>query len=143
MALIMLITIMPFFYSLEVDGVATRAAVSELTEIADYTSNTLANLNYLANSTNQADLNLTKQLLYLPLTIQDSFYTLSIISDGVNASRLTAALRDKPSTSADSWLAPGLKVGDSYFVEVGAMPVFGGCYKNSTGSYIWLGDGQN
>jgi hypothetical protein len=143
MALVALITTMPVFYSMVVDGVARTAAIGELAEIADYTSNTLANLNYLANSTNQADLNLTKQLLYLPLTVQASFYTLRIVSDGANALKLTAALRDKPSISADSWLAPGFKVGESSFVEVSGRAIFGGCYRNATGSYVWLGDGQS
>lgn len=106
-ALVGLIIVMPFFYSIEVDQVATTTTKAELAEVADYTSNTLANLNYLVNSTNQANFNLTKQLLYLPLKIQDSFYTLRIVSNGGNASKITAALRDETSISADSWL-PGI-----------------------------------
>ncbi len=140
MALIVLIIVMPFFYSIEVNQIASRTAQSELAEIADYTSNTLANLNYLVNSTNQADSNVTKQLLYLPLTVQNSFYTIRIVSNGGNASKITAALKDKPSINADSWILPGLKVfANSSSVEVSARTVVAGCYRNVTGSYVWLG----
>lgn len=141
MGLVVLILAMPYFYSLERDNIAAGIAKSELSEIADYTSNTLANLYFLANSTN-VNTNLTKQLLYLPLTVQNSFYTLNITSIDGNASKVTASLIDKASISADSWLVPGLKVGSSYSVEISSGSVIANCYRNNTGFYISLGYGE-
>jgi hypothetical protein len=138
MGLIVLILVLPVFYSIERDNIATEIAQIELTEIADYTSNTLANLYFLANSTNSLDINLKKQVLYLPLTIQDSFYTLSVASVGGNASKVTVSLKDKPSISADSWLVPGLKVGVSYSVEIASRSIIAGCYRNVTDSKFYV-----
>lgn len=138
MGLIMLILVMPYFYSIERDNIASEIAEIELTEIADYTSNTLANLYFLANSTNNLDINLKKQVLYLPSTVQDSFYTLSVTSVGDNASKVTAALKDKPSISADSWLVPGLKVDDNYSVEIAGRSIIAGCYRNVTDSEFYV-----
>jgi hypothetical protein len=144
MGLIVLILVMPYFYSIERNNIASEIAKMELTEIADYTSNTLANLYFLANSTNNLDINLTKQVLYLPLTVQDSFYTLSVTSVSGNASKVTASLKDKPSISADSWLVPGLKVGVSYSMEITGRSIIAGCYRNVTDSrfYVLLGYGE-
>jgi hypothetical protein len=142
MGLVVLILAMPYFYSIERDNIAAGIARSELLEIADYTSNTLENLYFLANSINIMGVNLTKQLFYLPLTVQDSFYTINITSVGGNASKIIASLKDKPSISADSWLVPGLKVGSSYSVEVESKSVIANCYRDSSGFYISLGYGE-
>jgi hypothetical protein len=139
MALVVLILVMPYFYSIEVTDVSTRAAESELAEIADYTSNTLANLYFLANSTGDAGANLTKQLVYLPLTVHNSFYKLTIVSVSGSASRITASLRDNPSISADAWLVPGLKVGASSSIEVSNKTAIAGCYGDGSSYYVWLG----
>lgn len=136
MALVALIVAMPFFYSIEVAEINNRAAETQLKEIADYTSNTFANLYFLGNSTNEVSFNLTKQLIYLPLTVHNSFYNLSIVSVGGNASKITATFRDNPSISADAWLIPGLKVGSPSSIEIGNKVAVAGYYRNGT---IWLG----
>ena len=139
MALVVLIAVMPAFYSLQVNQITARTMESELSEIADYTSNTLANLCYLVNSTNYASSNITKQLLYLPLTVQNSFYNISIVSNASNAVKVTATMIDNPSISSDSWLVPGLKIGGTSSVVSSSTSVVAGCYRNGTGCYIWLG----
>ena len=138
-ALVVLIIAMPYFYSLEVSEITVKATRAELLEIADYTSNTLANLYYLANSTNAIDMNLTKELIYLPLTVQDSFYNLAISSTGDNASKITATLRDNPNIASESWLVPGLKIERDTSVEVSGKLVVAGCYWNGTSYCVWLG----
>ena len=141
MGLIVLIIAMPVFYSIERDNIATNIAESELAEIADYTSNTLSNLYFLANSTSNVDINLTKQLVYLPLTVQGSYYMISIESVDECASQITASFSNEPSISADSWLVPGLKVGDSYSVESSSEKIFTNCFRNETGFFISIGNG--
>ena len=103
----------------------------------------MANLYYLANSTNSGELEITKELLYLPRTVEDSFYFLSITSiDGVNASKVTAFLRDKSWIVGDSWLVPGLKIMNESLIEIAGKSVSAGCYRNSTGFYVWLVEGE-
>ncbi len=138
--LIALILVMPFFFSMERDSIAEQMAIRELTEISDYTSNTLANLYFLANSTNSIDLTLTKDLLYLPLTVQDSFYTLKIVSeDGVSATKVLAVQKGKSWVVGESWLVPGLKLLNASLIEVNGQTVTVGCRRDSTGFYVWLG----
>jgi hypothetical protein len=143
MGLIFLIFAMPFFFAMEKNGFSEEMAKRELTEISDYTSNTVANLYFLANSTNSVELELTKTLLYLPQTVQDSTYMLGITSvDGLNASKVTAFLSDKSWIVGDSWLIPGLKVMNESLLEIGGKSVLSGCYRNSTGYYVWLSEGE-
>jgi hypothetical protein len=143
MGLIFLISAMPFFFVMERNGFSAEMAKRELTEISDYTSNTLANLYFLTNSTNSVELEITKTLLYLPQTVENSIYMLGITSmDGLNASKVTAFLRDKPGVVGDSWLIPGLKVMNESLLEIGTKSVIAGCYRNSTGCYVWLGEGE-
>lgn len=142
MGLIVLIVAMPFFYAIERDNIAIRIAESELTEIADYTSNTLANLYFLANSTNTADINLTKQLIYLPLTVQGSYYKIVIEAVNGNAQSVNVSLSDKPYISADSWLVPGPKVGSSLSVESTSEMIIANCFQNSNDFFISIGNGE-
>ena len=143
MALIVLILVMPFFFAMERNSVAEEMAKRKLTEISDYTSNTLANLYFLANSTNSVELDLTKTLLYLPLSVEDSFYVLSITSiDGVNASKVTAFFKDRPRVAGDSWLVPGLKLLNESSLEIGGKSVIAGCHRDGTGFYVWLGESE-
>ena len=142
MALVVLIVAMPFFFAMQRNTVAEEIAMRELTEISDYTSNTLANLFFLANSTNSANVNITKQLLYLPLMVEGYFYTLEISSDGTNALKVTSTLKDKPQIEGSSWLVPGLKVLNDEIIEISGKSVVAGCYRNSTGFYIWIGEGE-
>jgi hypothetical protein len=143
MGLIFLITAMPFFFAMQVDSFSEEIAKRELTEISDYTSNTLANLYFLANSTNSVGLEITKTLLYLPQTVENSRYVLGITSmDGLNASKVTAFLRDNSGVVGNSWLIPGLMVMNESLLEIGSKSVLAGCYRNSTGNYVWLSEGE-
>ena len=145
MALIFLISAMPFFFAIERNSYSEEMAKRELTEISDYTSNTLANLYFLANSTNSVELTMTKELLYLPQTVEDSVYMLGITSmDGLNALKVTAFLKDRSWVVGDSWLIPGLKVMNESLLEIGtkSKSVLAGCHRNSTGFYVWLGEGE-
>ncbi len=110
MGLVVLILVLPGFFAMERNYAAEDLARRELTEICDYTSNTLENLYLLANSTNQEELTVTKEMLYLPMTIEGSFYTMRIVSaaDTATASRVTAFLNDKDWVEGSSWLVPGL-----------------------------------
>ena len=143
LALVFLISAMPFYFAMERNSYTEEMAKRELREISDYTSNTLANLYFLANSTNSIDLDITKTLLYLPQTVEDSIYILGITSlDGLNASKVTAFLRDKSWVVGDSWLIPGLKIMNENSIEIGSKSVLAGCHRNSTGFYVWLGEGE-
>lgn len=141
MALVMLIFVMPFFYSSVTNNIQANMVQRELQEIADYVSNTLANSYFLVNSTDYLNVNLTKELMYLPSTVENSVYIVEIDGSGGNASRITAYLRDKPSVAADAWLATGLKIGAPSSIESSGRTVIAGCSRNSTGVYVWLTDG--
>jgi hypothetical protein len=141
MALVVLIIAMPFYFAMERNSVTEETAKRELTEISDYTSNTLANLFYLANSTDSGSVNITKQLIYLPLMVSGSSYTLRITSEGMNALKITSSLMDKPQIAGDSWLVPGLKVLNSDTINITSKAVVAGCYRDSSDFYIWLGVG--
>lgn len=143
MALIFLISAMPFFFAMEKNSFSEEIAKRELTEISDYVSNTLANLYFLANSTNSGELDITKKLLYLPQEVEDSVYMLGITStDDLNSLKVTAFLKDRPNVVGDSWLIPGLNVMNKSLLEIGSESVIVGCYRNSTGFYVWLGVGE-
>ena len=141
--LIMLTLLMPIFFAMEQNSIAQDMAIRELTEITDYTSNTLQNLFLLANSTNSEELTLTKEMIYLPLTVEGSFYTLSIQSiDGVNASRVTAFLNDEPKVEGSSWLVSGLKITSEQSVEVSNNLIVAGCERSASGFYVWIKEGE-
>jgi hypothetical protein len=143
MGLIFLITAMPFFFAMEKNSYSEEIAKRELTEISDYTSNTVANLYFLLNSTNSVELEITKTLLYLPQTVENSKYMLGITSmDGLNASKVTAFLKAKSWVVGDSWLIPGLRIMNESLLEISGNSVLAGCCRNSTGYYVWLGEGE-
>lgn len=139
MALIALILVLPAFFSIERNNVAEQMAERELTEICDYTSNTLENLFILANSTNSKTLTVTKELLYMPMTVEDSFYTLKIVSapDVSNAAQVTAFLNDKPWVKGSSWLVPGLKVNEDPLAVNGTSMV-AGCTRDNNVFSVWI-----
>ncbi len=139
MALVVLIFLTPVFYAFSMNSVTTQLTKRELTEIADYTSNTLENLYYLANSTNSIPLNLTKEMTYLPSNVENSAFVLYITSSDGNALKITAYLRDQPAIAVESWLSPGLKVDSKNFLQSSTKLALAGCYRNVTGFYIWLG----
>lgn len=138
-ALIALILVLPAFFAIERDSISEELTVRELTEISDYTSNTLENLFLLANSTNAKELNITKELIYLPLTVEGSPYLLKISSVNSSASQVTAYLEGKSQVAGSSWLVPGLKASESSLL-IRNYTVLAGCTRNSTGFYAWIGE---
>lgn len=134
----MLIFVMPFFYSIVLDNIRVDMLRKELKEIADYVSNTLANLYFLVNSTENTDVSMEKSLIYLPTAVEDSVFILKIVGSGVNATKITTYLKAGPSVAADAWLSPGLKLGAQNTVESGSRTVSAGCTRNSTGVYAWI-----
>jgi hypothetical protein len=137
--LIVLVIALPVFFAAERNSIAQDLARRELTEITDYTSNTLQNLFLLANSTDNKELIITKELIYLPLTVEGSFYTLNIQSiDGVNASRVNAFLNDKPAVEASSWLVSGLKITSDQSIDIKNTAITAGCERNASGFYVWI-----
>ena len=141
-ALIILIFVMPFFYVVAVDNIRVDMIRRELREIADYVSNTIANLYFLVNSTEVLDVSLQKELVYLPSNVENFVYVLRIVESNGSALKVTAYLRDRPSVAADAWLAPGLKVDNkrSSIVSCGWTVVVG-CFRNNRGVYVWIGYG--
>jgi CRISPR/Cas system-associated endonuclease/helicase Cas3 len=135
--LVLLIFVMPFFYAIVVNNIDAEMMKRELREIADYVSNTMANLYFLVNSTSYSDVSLEKELVYLPSAVENSLYIVEIVESGGNASKITAYLKNKSSVAVDSWLAPGLKVGAENYVESGRT-VVAGCGRNGTGVYAWI-----
>lgn len=137
-ALVMLIFLMPFFYATVTNNIRMDMVQRELKEVADYVSNTFANLYFLVNSTESLNANLTKELMYLPSTIENSLYVVKIDRDGENASKITAYLKDEPSVAADSWLLPGLKAGEKSSIESGGRIVVVGCSRSWDGVHVWI-----
>jgi len=118
MALIVLLLVLPSYFEIQRNSIAEAMTRRELTEISDYTSNTLSNLIFLAESSKASDLSLeisiTKELLYLPLMIGDSFYVLRIDQDANSrAVKVIAYLKDQEWISGESWITPGLLVSES------------------------------
>lgn len=140
-ALVMLIFVMPFFYAIVVNNIRVDMARRELKEIADYVSNTLANLYFLVNSTDYLDVSLDKELIYLPSTVENSIYIVKIDGSDGNASKITACLKDRSSVVADAWLVPGLNMKVKNSIESGGGTVVAGCSRNSTGVYVWIAYG--
>lgn len=140
-ALVVLIVLTPVFYGYYMDKIHTALIERELTEIADYTSNTLANLYFMANFTNAVPLNLTKAIIYLPSNVEGSTYMLNIASADENTLKVTAYLKDRPSVIGESWLPPGLKADSKNSIQSSSKLALAGCYRNVTGFYVWLGIG--
>jgi hypothetical protein len=131
----MLIFVMPVFYATVSNNISVNMARRELKEIADYASNTLANLYFLINSTDCLNVSLTKELMYLPSAVENSVYTVEIDED---ASKVTAYLKDRSWIAADAWLVPGLKAGEKSSIESGDRTVIAGCSRDGTGVYAWI-----
>lgn len=139
MGLVILIFVMPFFYGIVVDNIEAEMMRRELREIADYVSNTIANLYFLVNSTDYGNVSLEKALVYLPSAVENSVYVVEIVESGGNASKIAAYLKNKSSIAVDSWLAPGLKVGaEKNYIESNGRTVVAGCSRNGTSVYAWI-----
>jgi hypothetical protein len=145
MALIVLVLVIPSFFEIQRDSIADEMTRRELTEIADYTSNTLSNLFFIAKSAHSSDVFLTKELLYLPSMVGDSFYVLNI-DNSSDSLKVTACIEDQPWISGQSWIAPGLNVHEfpqeikSY--ELDSTIAVAGCREESGSFYISLGCGE-
>jgi hypothetical protein len=145
MALIILILVLPAFFETQRNSIADEMTRRELTEIADYTSNTLSNLLFLAESAHSSDISLTKELLYLPLTVGDSFYVLNITDVG-DSLKLVAYIEDQQWISGESWIVPGPKRAPTseeiYSYELGSKIAVASCYESESTFYISLGSGE-
>ncbi len=133
---------MPYFYYHIVDNVQTDVITRELKELTDYTSNTVENLYFLINSTNSADISLEKELVYLPSTVENAFYSLEIVSsDSKTASylRATAYIENNQSIIVNSWLIPGLNL-DQEKVRIvsGEKTVVVGCSREEESVIVWI-----
>ena len=137
-AIIVLIFVMQFFYLYVVNNVQAEMAKRELKEIADYVSDTLANLYFLVNSTS-SDITLEKNL-DLPLVISDSVYIVKIQSDATGyAQSVYTYLKGKSVQYATAWLLPGLMVDQVYHeVESSDREVVAGCGRQDMNVYVWI-----
>ena len=131
MSLVALIFVLPFFYSVVVTDVRQDMMTRELKEVADYVSDTLANLFLLVNST-ESQL-LQKELVFLPVMIEGSTYILTIEANESVVSRVVINLRDDPSISAESWLFfPTLEVSGENRIESQGGRAIAWCGRNGT-----------
>ena len=137
-ALLVLIFVMQFFYLYVVNNVQAEMAMRELKEIADYVSDTLANLYFLVNSTS-SDVTLEKNL-NLPLVIADSIYIVKIQSDNRSyAQSVYVCLKGKSVQYATAWLLPGLMVNQTHHeVESNHKMVVAGCGRQGMNVYVWI-----
>jgi len=139
-ALIVLIFTVQVYYLYVVDNIWAEMAGRELKEITDYVSDTIANLYFLANSTN-ADVSLEKTLS-LPLDISGSSYSLAILRDGNDfAQHIQAAFKGKTWLKATSWLPPGLKVNleKDQTIDSSGRYAVAGCSRVYPNVYVWIG----
>ncbi len=139
-ALITLIFVMPFYYFYIIDNVNVEMMKRELKEVADYVSNSLGNLYYLANSTD-SEVVLRKNL-DLPSNIRDSVYYVEVVHLNDSTQSIRARLKDNSGIYADSWLLPGLEAyQENWSVESSERIVVAECFSNSTGVWVWLTGG--
>ena len=139
-ALIILIFSMQVFYFYVVDNIGEEMTRRKLKEIADYVSDTLANLYFLVNSTNHSNVTL-KKTLNLPTEIADSSYRIQILKNDTDdsAQSVLAFLENKSWLNANSWLLPGLKVqGSVDQILINGSTILAGCRQVSGNTYVWL-----
>ena len=138
-ALVILIFTMQSYYLHVVDNIWVEMVERELKEIADYVSDTLANLYFLANST-KGDVNLTKTL-NLPSDVRDSTYIVKIENNTEGfAQSIHAYLKGRSGVDATSWLLPGLKIDEekTFEIESGGKTVVAGCHRENAITYVWI-----
>jgi len=135
---------MPLFYFSVVDNINIEVMERELTEVADYVSNSLGNLYLLANSSD-CDM-LLKKKLDLPSSIRDSTFYVEIVCDqNGSAQYVKAYSEDSSGIHADSLILPGPKAANETgcVIESGEKVVVAGCSRNSTGTYVWIKEEQS
>jgi hypothetical protein len=130
MALVVLIIIMPVFYSNIQDNITVDVIEMELKEIADYVSNTYENAYFIVNSTNVQEINVTKRLVYLPSYVEDHVFEIRIENENSTAAGITTYLKDRPGIQATAWLSPGMKINNIEPIESGKGIIVVGCYKS-------------
>jgi len=121
-----------------VDNISVDMMRRELREIADYVSNTLANLYFLVNTTEHRVVSLQKELIYLPSHVENSIFYLKIVNAGGSASKVSAYLKERTTVTGEAWLSPGLKTGAENTIQSNLGTVVAGCSRNSTGVYVWI-----
>lgn len=138
-ALVAFIFLSQFSYVQVVNNLQAEMTKRELKEIADYVSDTLANLYFLVNSTS-CDIELEKTLS-LPSEIRDSLYIVEIVSNASgSAQNVRTHLKGQSSIYATSWLLPGLKVNqiECETVESGEKTVVARCCRVDIDVYVWI-----
>jgi len=138
-ALIILIFAAQVFCLYVVDNVWAEMAKRELKEITDYVSDTIANLYFLANSTN-LDVTMEK-ILSLPSQIGGSGYSVEILRDASDfAQRVKGFFKGKSWINVVSWLPPGLRVNVARYemVDSGGRLAVVGCSRVSSNVYVWI-----
>ncbi|UCG36769.1 MAG: hypothetical protein JSV64_00345 [Candidatus Bathyarchaeota archaeon] len=141
-ALIALIVLMPFYFFYITNSVTNDITRRELKEVSDYVSNSLANLYFLANSTD-LDVVLRKDL-DLPREIHGKSYYTEIAYDENNASALyvTSRLMDNDQIYGNSWILRGLDANlDNCVIDSSREAVFAECVSNASGFWIALKEG--
>jgi len=137
-ALIALILLMQFSFTYVVDNMRTEMIRRELKEITDYVSDTLANLYFLANST---DSSITLQkILSLPSDVEGSTFIINITSNEDFARYIYACIKSNSRIDASSWVSPSLRVGNqSQTIESGGKTVVAECRRDvDLNVYVWI-----
>jgi hypothetical protein len=138
-ALIILIFTVQVFYLYVIDNIWEEMSKRELKEITDYVADTLANLYFLANSTN-VDTELEKTL-NLPLEVGDQSYSIEIMRDqNDTAIGIKGDFLEGSWLNVTSWLPPGLKVDTSrnQVIQSSGKTAVAGCLRDSSVVKIWL-----
>jgi len=136
-ALIVLIFAIQFSYVYVVDNLWAEMVERQLKEIADYVSDTLANLYFLANSTS-SDITLEK-VLSLPSDVRGSTYWVEIEKNATTgfANKIYIYLARRSRIDAASWLLPGLmRDENAYAIESGGKSVVAGCSRVTGNVYV-------
>ena len=122
-----------------IDNIWAEMARRELKEVADYVSDTLANLYFLANSAS-GDVTLEKTLS-LPSDVRDSTYVVKIENDTEGfAQSISAHLVGKSWINATSWLLPDVLRVDYQYMEIesSGRTVVAGCSRVAMHVYVWI-----
>ena len=137
-ALVALIFVSQFFYVQVVNNLQAEMTRRELKEIADYVSDTLANLYFLVNSTD-CDIKLEKSL-NLPSEIRDSNYIIKLVNASGSAQSVSTYLEGQSSINATSWLLTGLMVHPNKTCEIksSGKSALAGCYRVNPYVYVWI-----
>jgi len=134
-----MVFLMQFSFMYVVDNMRTEMTKRELKEITDYVSDTLANLYFLANSTNSSNVTLQKTLS-LPSDVGGSTFIINITSNENFAQSTYAWIKGNSQINTSSWISPSLKIGNqSQTIESGGKTVVAGCRRYADlNVYVWI-----